>query len=133
MQKHTPGRLRAEGLLIVMDDEVGPLVAQVADELMHVEVDGEQATADAERLAACWNACLDINPEAVPELLKAHDTNVADALECFANTPPEAEDEQGEMRALPGWARGWIADLHKTVRDVLNRGEAMIAAATRTD
>lgn len=66
--KHTPGRIeyRDGGL-----HEVGNgfrLIAAMDRDLVET---GEQTEANARRMAACWNACEGINPEAVPKLLAA--------------------------------------------------------------
>ena len=63
MSEHTPGRLELDKRLL----KIGALwIAEMSGTMENPGV-----AADAEHLIACWNACEGINPEAVPELLKA--------------------------------------------------------------
>lgn len=56
------------------------------------------AVANAARLAACWNACLDINPEAVPDLLdcaKRFDRAIGFFVAALTADHPVAKDLLG--------------------------------------
>ena len=82
--KHTPGKLttpRGDGALydirIYADSMRSLAIATVWCEGVG---DRDEAEANASRLVACWNACEEsgINPEAVPELVKALENVVAE-------------------------------------------------------
>jgi len=91
--KHTPGKLFVRGAQV----PVGP--NEEGDRLLHTEdkqhiaesfqyrnhehTDAATAIANAERLAACWNACEGINPEAVKDLLEACRALVLEWNSCF--------------------------------------------------
>lgn len=67
MTKHTPGKLIASGNRVYMGAAVERrevAVATKADPVIRYA-----AEANAAHIAACWNACEGINPEAVPMLL----------------------------------------------------------------
>lgn len=64
MPKHTLGPLTANSDAVY---SLNRLITIVSGEAKSFEED----EANAARFVACWNACESINPEAVPELLKA--------------------------------------------------------------
>ena len=102
MSKHTPGLLRVK--LNARDVEtIAPYCGErpVVAHCLTLE--------DAEHVVACWNACKDINPEAVPELLKA----LKGLLESLGAPVPSAEDGYavaGEVMAAEDSALAAIAE-----------------------
>lgn len=95
-QKHTPGPMRVDParldktLLRGRKDYPRLIVGRPGRRCVVGEARGSNAQADAERLAACWNACKDIlHPEAVPELVAALE-HIRDHLPC--HTPGGIND-----------------------------------------
>ena len=68
MSEYTPGRLACRP---TVNDDDEPRDCLIAREFGNLTVADDIGDADASRLVACWNACIGINPEAVPELLAA--------------------------------------------------------------
>lgn len=95
MAKHTPGRLKVEHIRRGGDANTFlPVIVNAhGDILFTVKLptfDRAQSMADARRLAAAWNACENLNPEAVPDLLaachcEANDTMDGDLLSIVAS------------------------------------------------
>ena len=74
--KHTPGTLHAHGeqidVIYVDGHERHYILARALDhydDYSKLGIDHDTMMANAARLAACWNACVGINPAAVPKLL----------------------------------------------------------------
>ncbi len=78
LTKHTPGPLelwtgcswRRFGSKTTGETVCEPTVLHDGQADLYFR-NGGQSGPDAKRLVACWNACEGINPEAVPELLRA--------------------------------------------------------------
>lgn len=75
--KHTSGRLIASNSGIwEKEPGDGPNINLLASTLLGSR-DDETNHANAKRLVDCWNACEGINPEAVPALLEALETELS--------------------------------------------------------
>lgn len=95
--KHTLGPLTINGTESFGEIIVNGEGFQVAD--CGNAVFGDMQFGNAEHFVACWNACIGINPEAVPDLLEACETakRLADAYMGTDNDNRSVEYQQAEQ------------------------------------
>lgn len=101
--KHTPGPLHIihEPTLSTVHIRIENIDAAPIASLFYSsggsrpQLGRELVEANAARIVACWNACVGINPEAVPELLAACKTALS-ALQCN----PKFRENETTINAL---------------------------------
>ena len=88
---HTRGRLKATGIYLGTDEEDSQTIAYMDNHRNKRRRAWEEDIANAKHLAACWNACEGINPEAVPDILAALDAALDEVDQTHAEGYPEPE------------------------------------------
>ena len=89
--KHTQGKLKAVDVYLGTDEEDSQTIAYMDDHRNKRRCSLEEREANAQHLAACWNACEGINPEAVPDILAALDAALDEVDQTHAEGYPEPE------------------------------------------
>lgn len=70
MSKHTPGSLKVERWTNKSRRKCTKIVGPEY-EVATISYTNGPEEADADRIVACWNACNDLNPEGVPDVVEA--------------------------------------------------------------